>query len=62
MNAVLALAHAAAMRPTLTGAAEWQRLAKAALAEHDRLVAENYRLRKMIDTFGPKHQGMTELA
>lgn len=34
-KAVLRLAHAAAQRPTLTSAAEWQRLAREAIAEHD---------------------------
>jgi hypothetical protein len=62
VNAVLALAHAAAMRPTLTSAAEWHRLAKAAIAEHDRVRAENYQLHQKIKNFGPKFQGMTELA
>ena len=62
MNAVLALAHAAAMRPTLTSAVEWQRLAKAAVAEHDRLRAALAVAEKKIAAFGPKFQGMTELA
>ena len=62
MSAVVALAHAAAMRPTLTSAVEWQRLAKAAVAEHDRVRAENYTMKQQIKNFGPKFQGMTELA
>jgi hypothetical protein len=62
MNAVVALAHAAAMRSTLTSAAEWQRLARAAVAEHDRVRQENYELRRAVANFGPKFQGMTELA
>jgi hypothetical protein len=41
------------MRPTLTCAAEWQRLAKAAVAEHDRVRAENHQLHQMIKNFGP---------
>jgi hypothetical protein len=35
-KAVLRLAHACATRATLTSAAEWQRLAREAIAEHDR--------------------------
>lgn len=62
MNAVIALAHAAAMRPTLTSAAEWQRLARAAIAEHDRVLAALAAAEKKIVAFGPKFQGMTELA
>jgi hypothetical protein len=50
------------MRPTLTSAAEWQRLARAAVAEHDRVRSENYTLKQQIKNFGPKFQGMTELA
>lgn len=61
MNPVIALAHAAAMRPTLTSAAEWQRLARAAVAEHDRVCAELARLRRQLAQV-PKFQGMTELA
>ncbi|HEY3500666.1 MAG TPA: hypothetical protein VGK73_38500 [Polyangiaceae bacterium] len=62
MNAVLALAHAAAQRPTLTSAAEWQRLARAAVVEHDRVCAALAAAQKQIKAFGPKFQGMTELA
>lgn len=62
MNPVIALAHAAAMRPTLTSAAEWQRLAKAAIEEYDRVRCELAIAEKKIRNFGPKFQGMTELA
>ena len=62
MNADVALAHAAAMRPTLTSAAEWQRLARAAVAEHDLVRAALAAAQKQIKSFGPKFQGMTELA
>lgn len=36
MKAVIRLAHAASNRATLTSAAEWQHLAREAIAEHDR--------------------------
>ena len=60
-NAVLKLAHATAKRACLTSAAEWQRLAKAAVAEHDEVLAENARLKRTLAKV-PKFQGMTELA
>lgn len=59
---VLALAYAAAQRSTLTSAAEWQRLAREAAKEHDRVLAENAKLRRKVAQFGPKFQGMTDLA
>lgn len=62
MNPVVKLAHAAAMRPTLTSTAEWQRLAGEAISEHDRVRAELAAAKKTIANFGPKFQGMTELA
>ncbi|HEU4580896.1 MAG TPA: hypothetical protein VFS67_21705 [Polyangiaceae bacterium] len=62
MNAVVKLAHAVSCRATLTSAAEWQRLAREALAEYDRVSAEAERLRRQVKAFGPKFQGMTELA
>jgi hypothetical protein len=62
MNAVVKLAHAAAMRPTLTSAVEWQRLAQAAVAEHDRVRADLAKAQRAIANFGPKFQGMTDLA
>lgn len=60
--AVVKLAHATMKRACLTSAAEWQRLAKAAVAEHDEVLAENARLKAQIKNHGPKFQGMTELA
>jgi hypothetical protein len=62
VNPVIALAHAAAMRPNNTSAAEWYRLAQAAIKEYDRVCAENYQLKEKVKNFGPKFQGMTELA
>jgi hypothetical protein len=59
---VVKLAHAAAKRACLTSAAEWQRLAKAAVQEHLEVEAENARLKALIKNHGPKFQGMTELA
>jgi hypothetical protein len=50
------------MRPTLTSTAEWQRLAGEAISEHDRVRAELAAAKKTIANFGPKFQGMTELA
>jgi hypothetical protein len=49
-------------RATLTSAAEWQRLAREAIAEYDRVAHDNALLRKQIKNGGPAHQGMTELA
>lgn len=62
MNPVVALAHAAAMRPTLTSATEWQRMARDAIREYDRVALENAELKRAIKDSGPKFQGMTELA
>lgn len=61
-NPVIALAHAAAMRPTNTSKEEWHRLAKAAIKEYDRVCGENVQLREKIKNSGPKFQGMNELA
>lgn len=61
MNPVVRLAHAAAMRPTLTSACEWQRMARAAVEEHDRVCAELAELKRKVKQ-SPKFQGMTELA
>jgi hypothetical protein len=51
------------MRPTsaLTRA-EWQRLARAALAEYDRVCAELADVDQRVKNDRPKFQGMTELA
>lgn len=62
MNPVIALAHATMNRATLTSKEEWQRLAKAAIQEYDRVCAENYKLKQAVKNFGPKFQGMNELA
>jgi hypothetical protein len=62
VNPVVKLAHAVSCRATLTSHAEWQRLAREALAEYDRVWAENVRLRQAIKDSGPKFQGMNELA
>lgn len=61
-NPVIALAHAAAMRPTMTTKAEWHRLAQAAIKEYDRVVVENFQLKEKVKNFGPKFQWMTDLA
>lgn len=64
MCPVVQLAHAASCRATLTSAAEWQRLAIAAVAEHDRVRWELAELkRRWASAYsGPRFQGMTELA
>lgn len=56
------LSHACICNAALTPKAEWQRLAKEAIKEHDRVVAENYKLKQIIANFGPKFQGMTEIS
>ncbi len=61
-NPVIALAHAVSNRAALTSKEQWQSLAKAAIVEYDRVVAENYQLKKAVKSMGPKFQGMTDLA
>jgi hypothetical protein len=58
VNAVVKLAHAFATRADLSDA-DRRRLAREAIAEHDRVRAENADLKRLRTV---KFQGMTELA
>lgn len=49
-SAVIRLAHAASNRATLTSCAEWQRLAREAIAEHDRALARIAELERELKT------------
>lgn len=60
---MIRLFHAVANRATLTSHAEWQRLAREALAEHDRLLVRLHQLeRDLKREKRAQLYGMTDLA